>query len=70
MSRQIVSGGCHLVERKITILQLSDDYYMTERSWMEVGRVKSFSPICTTILYPTANWPSVMWKQSDAHVPH
>ncbi|CAA7403819.1 unnamed protein product [Spirodela intermedia] len=64
MGHQIVSGGCHPVERKNGDLRLSSGCHLTERSWME-----SLSRACTTTPCPTASWPPVTWKGGGAHVP-
>ncbi|CAA6658272.1 unnamed protein product [Spirodela intermedia] len=68
MGRRIVSGGCHLAERKNGDFAALGDCHPTERSWMEVGRIKSLSCVCTTTPYPTVGWPPVIWKGSGTHV--
>ncbi|CAA7396108.1 unnamed protein product [Spirodela intermedia] len=64
MGHQIISGGCHLVERKngnfTALQQLSPDEE-------EQDQVPSLA--CTTTPCPTTSWPLVMWKGSSAHVP-
>ncbi|CAA7394544.1 unnamed protein product [Spirodela intermedia] len=55
--------------RKTATLRLSGSCHPTERSWMEVGRVKVSSLTCTTTPCPTAGWPLVTWKGSGAHMP-
>ncbi|CAA7407008.1 unnamed protein product [Spirodela intermedia] len=54
MGRQIVSGGCHLAERK-------------NSDFVTLRRLKVPSLACTTTPCPTAGWPPVTWKGSGAH---
>ncbi|CAA7394461.1 unnamed protein product [Spirodela intermedia] len=54
---------------KTATLRLSGGCHPTERSWMEVGRVKVPSLACTTTPCPTAGWPPVTWEGSGTHVP-
>ncbi|CAA6657242.1 unnamed protein product [Spirodela intermedia] len=54
MGRQIVSSGCHSVERK------NNDFAAL--------RCKVPSLACTTTPCPTAGWPPVTWKESGTHV--
>ncbi|CAA6669590.1 unnamed protein product [Spirodela intermedia] len=69
MGRRVVSGGRHPAEWKTATLRLSGSCHPTERSWMEVGRIKSsFSRVYNTPC-PTTGWPPVTWKGSGAHVP-
>ncbi|CAA7411005.1 unnamed protein product [Spirodela intermedia] len=55
MGYRIVSGGCHLAERK--------------NSDFTALRYKSLSRTCTTTPCSTVGWPPVMWKGGGAHVP-
>ncbi|CAA6668631.1 unnamed protein product [Spirodela intermedia] len=63
MGRRVVSGGCHLAERKngdfAALRRLSPD---------EEDKVSYLA--CTTTPCPTAGWPPVTWKGSGVHVPY
>ncbi|CAA7388861.1 unnamed protein product [Spirodela intermedia] len=80
VGRQIVFGGCHPAERKngdfAALRRLSPDGEELDGGGAHVRelhpQVQSMSPslVCVQpLLVPPTNWPPMMWKGSDAHVP-